>query len=167
VLDTGEADVLHDGNFQGQQVALAADASNEALTQASVLAERQLDVLLSPDQNGCAPPPLAWEPGLNSGFEARNPPATALVVEMRNDAQMAATSSIPTNGDNPDIVSMGPSRRRLVIVAEIGTETGVRGRTETTSLSRTLDHCGTASYFCHIVPATGPARTDRLLVSVG
>jgi histidine ammonia-lyase/tyrosine ammonia-lyase len=107
MFDTGDADVLHGGNFQGQQVAFAADALNEALTQAGVLAERQLDVLLSPNQNGGAPPLLAWEPGPNSGFGGTQLTATALVAEMRNDAQMAATSSIPTNGDNQDVVSMG------------------------------------------------------------
>ena len=47
------------------------------------------------------------DPGPNSGFGGTQPTATALVAEMRNDAQMAATSSIPTNGDNQDIVSMG------------------------------------------------------------
>jgi hypothetical protein len=107
MFDTGDADVLHGGNFQGQQVTLAADALNEALTQMGVLAERQPDVLLSPGQNGGAPPLLAWEPGPNSGFGGAQLTATALVAEMRNDAQMAATSSIPTNGDNQDVVSMG------------------------------------------------------------
>ncbi|MFB6231769.1 MAG: histidine ammonia-lyase [Salinibacter sp.] len=107
VLDAEDADVLHGGNFQGQQVAFAADALNEALTQVGVLAERQLDMLLSPDQNGGAPPLLAWEPGPNSGFGGAQLTATALVAEMRSDAQMAATASIPTNGDNQDVVSMG------------------------------------------------------------
>jgi histidine ammonia-lyase/tyrosine ammonia-lyase len=99
--------VLHGGNFQGQQVALAADALNEALTQIGVLAERQIDVLLSPDQNGGTPPLLAWEPGPSSGLAGAQLTATALVAELRQDAQMSATSSIPTNGDNQDIVSMG------------------------------------------------------------
>ena len=98
---------LHGANFQGQQVAFAADALNAALTQIGVLAERQLDVLLTPDRNGGAPPLLAWTPGATSGLAGAQLTATALVAEMRQDAQMTATSSIPTNGGNQDIVSMG------------------------------------------------------------
>src|SRR6056297_1264843 len=107
VIDPEEPAALHGGNFQGQQIAFAADALNEALTQVGVLAERQIDVLLSPDQNGGAPPLLAWEPGPNSGLAGAQLTATALVAELRQDAQMSGTSSIPTNGDNQDIVSMG------------------------------------------------------------
>ncbi len=107
VIDPDAPAALHGGNFQGQQVAFAADAVNEALTQIGVLAERQIDVLLSPDQNDGAPPLLAWEPGPNSGLAGAQLTATALVAEMRQDAQMTATSSIPTNNDNQDVVSMG------------------------------------------------------------
>ena len=107
VIDPDGPDVLHGGNFQGQQVAFAADALNEAVTQIGVLAERQIDVLLSPDQNGGAPPLLAWSPGPTSGLAGAQLTATALVAELRQHAQMAATSSIPTNNDNQDVVSMG------------------------------------------------------------
>jgi histidine ammonia-lyase/tyrosine ammonia-lyase len=107
VIDPEAPAALHGGNFQGQQVAFAADALNEALTQIGVLAERQIDVLLSPDQNGGAPPLLAWDPGPTSGLAGAQLTATALVAELRQDAQMAATSSIPTNDDNQDVVSMG------------------------------------------------------------
>jgi histidine ammonia-lyase/tyrosine ammonia-lyase len=98
---------LHGGNFQGQQVAFAADALNEALTQVGVLVERQIDVLLSPDENSGAPPLLAWDPGPTSGLAGAQLTATALVAELRQHAQMAGTSSIPTNDDNQDVVSMG------------------------------------------------------------
>ena len=107
VIDPEEPAALHGGNFQGQQLAFAADALNEAITQIGVLAERQVDVLLSPDQNGGAPPLLAWTPGPTSGLAGAQLTATALVAELRQNAQMAATSSIPTNNDNQDVVSMG------------------------------------------------------------
>lgn len=107
IIDPEAPAALHGGNFQGQQVAFAADALNEALTQVGVLAERQLDVLLSSDQNGGAPPLLAWNPGPTSGLAGAQLTATALVAELRQNAQMAGTSSIPTNGDNQDVVSMG------------------------------------------------------------
>jgi histidine ammonia-lyase/tyrosine ammonia-lyase len=107
VIAGEEPAVLHGGNFQGQQVALAADALNAAITQAGVLAERQVDLLLTPDRNGNAPPLLAWTPGQTSGLAGAQITATALVAELRHHAQMSATSSIPTNGDNQDVVSMG------------------------------------------------------------
>jgi len=107
ILDTNAPEALHGGNFQGQQVAFAADALNEAITQVGVLAERQIDVLLTPEENGGAPPLLAWEPGPNSGLAGAQLTATALVAELRKEAQMTATSSIPTNNDNQDVVSMG------------------------------------------------------------
>jgi histidine ammonia-lyase/tyrosine ammonia-lyase len=103
----GEA-VLHGGNFQGQQVAFAADALNAALTQAGVLAERQVDLLVTPSEsNGNAPLLLSWEPGPASGFAGAQITATALVAEMRSNTQAHATMSIPTNGRNQDVVSMG------------------------------------------------------------
>jgi histidine ammonia-lyase/tyrosine ammonia-lyase len=105
-------DVLHGGNFQGQQIAFAADALNAAVTQIGVLAERQVDLLLTPDQNGGAPPLLAWSPGTTSGLAGAQLTATALVAELRHDAQMSATASIPTNGDNQDVVSMGAMAAR-------------------------------------------------------
>jgi len=105
------AHILHGGNFQGQQVAFAADALNAALTQVGVLAERQLDLLLSPDRTG-APPLLAWTPGPTSGLAGAQLTATSLVAELRHDAQMSATASIPTNGGNQDVVSMGAMAAR-------------------------------------------------------
>jgi histidine ammonia-lyase/tyrosine ammonia-lyase len=99
--------VLHGGNFQGQQIAFACDAINAALVQAAVLAERQLDVLANPDLNGGAPLLLAWEPGATSGLAGAQITATALVAEMRHHGLPSATASIPTNGRNQDVVSMG------------------------------------------------------------
>jgi len=98
---------LHGGNFQGQQVAFAADALNQALVQAAVLAERQIDVLLNPEFNNAAPLLLAWEPGPDAGLAGAQLTATALVAEMRHAVTPASVSSIPTNGRNQDVVSMG------------------------------------------------------------
>ncbi|MDX2116341.1 MAG: aromatic amino acid ammonia-lyase [Planctomycetota bacterium] len=112
--ETDEA-VLHGGNFQGQQLAFAADALNAALVQAAVLAERQLDVLVNPELNGGAPLLLAWEPGATSGLAGAQLTATALVAEMRHHGGPVATSSIPTNGRNQDVVSMGTLAARAAL----------------------------------------------------
>jgi tyrosine ammonia-lyase len=106
--------VAHGGNFHGQQIAFAADALNAALVQVAVLAERQLDALVSPGvTNGHAPLLLAWEPGPHSGLAGAQLTATALVAEMRAHGGPAATLSIPTNGGNQDVVSMGTLAARL------------------------------------------------------
>ncbi len=110
VVWSGPADeslALHGGNFQGQQIAFAADAINSALVQAAVLAERQIDVLVNPELNNGAPLLLAWRPGATSGMAGGQITATALVAEMRHQGGPVATSSIPTNGRNQDVVSMG------------------------------------------------------------
>ena len=104
--------VLHGGNFQGQQIAFAADALNAALTQIGVLVERQIAALLNPDLNNGAPLLLAWTPGACSGLAGGQLTATALVAEMRHHANPSAITSIPTNGNNQDIVSMGSMAAR-------------------------------------------------------
>jgi tyrosine ammonia-lyase len=112
--EDGEPVCLHGGNFQGQQVAFAADALNAALTQTAVLAERQIDALLTPGvTSGYAPLLLAWEPGPQSGLAGAQITATALVAEMRAHAQPHGTFSIPTNGGNQDVVSMGTLAARM------------------------------------------------------
>ena len=111
---TGDDVVLHGGNFHGQQVGFAADALNAALTQAAVLAERQIDLLVTPSKhNDFAPLLLAWEPGACSGLAGAQITATALVAEMRAHANAHATLSMPTNGNNQDVVSMGTLAARM------------------------------------------------------
>ena len=107
--------VLHGGNFQGQQVAFASDAINTALVQTAVLAERQIDVLVNPEFNGAAPLLLAWQPGATSGMAGAQLTATALVAEMRHHSMPVAISSIPTNGRNQDVVSMGTLASRAAL----------------------------------------------------
>jgi histidine ammonia-lyase/tyrosine ammonia-lyase len=97
---------LHGGNFHGQHAAFAADALNAALTQVAVLVDRQVDALLNPRINGGAPLLLAALPGPLSGLAGAQLTSTALVAEMRLRAQAIATSSIPTNGGNQDVVPM-------------------------------------------------------------
>ncbi len=106
--------VLHGGNFHGQQVGFASDALNAALTQTAVLVERQLDLLVTPSRhNDFAPLLLAWEPGVTSGLAGAQITATALVAEMRAHAQHHATLSMPTNGNNQDVVSMATLAARM------------------------------------------------------
>ena len=109
VLCSAPPYAIHGGNFMGQHVAFASDYLALALIQMATLAERQIAWLVDEKQNrGLLPPFLqARNPGLQSGFMGAQVTATALVAEMRTRAMPASVQSIPTNGNNQDIVSMG------------------------------------------------------------
>jgi len=102
-----ERRVIHGGNFFGQQVSFVADALNLALTQLANLADRQLDSLLDPVRNGGLPPLLAANPGAQSGLAGVNLAATAIVALMRRGATPSSIQSLPTNGQNQDVVPFG------------------------------------------------------------
>ncbi|GAA1997260.1 tyrosine 2,3-aminomutase [Catenulispora subtropica] len=100
-------EVFHGANFHGQPVAFAMDFTTIALTQLGVLAERQLNRVLNRHLSYGLPEFLvAGDPGLSSGYAGAQYPATALVAENRTIGP-ASTQSVPSNGDNQDIVSMG------------------------------------------------------------
>ena len=103
---------IHGGNFHAQQIAFAADAINAALTQIGILTERQIDLLANPQQNGGAPVLLARHPGRQSGLAGAQLTATALVSEMRGRCLHHATSSVPSNCGNQDIVPMAATAGR-------------------------------------------------------
>jgi len=117
-----EETIVHGGNFMGQHVAFAADILTNAAIQLAVLAERQIaritDVTLS---NGLPPFLQGQATGLQSGFMGAQVTATALVAEMRTHAMPASIQSIPTNGNNQDVVSMGTiaARRCRCILRDV------------------------------------------------
>lgn len=105
--------VIHGGNFQGQQIAFAADTINTAITQTALLTERQLDVLCNPELNNNAPLLLAPKPGPTSGLAGAQITATAIAAELRRNNTPSATATMPTNGRNQDVVSMGAMAARV------------------------------------------------------
>ncbi|GGS57810.1 tyrosine 2,3-aminomutase [Actinokineospora fastidiosa] len=100
-------EVFHGANFHGQPVAFVMDFTVIALTQLGVFSERRTNRLLNRYLSGL-PEFLvgSGEPGLHSGFAGAQYPATALVAENRTIGP-ASTQSVPSNGDNQDVVSMG------------------------------------------------------------
>ncbi|MBY8852356.1 aromatic amino acid lyase, partial [Saccharothrix sp. MB29] len=100
-------EVFHGANFHGQPVAFAMDFLTIALTQLGVLSERRTNRMLNRHlSNGLPEFLVAGDPGLNSGMAGAQYPATALVAENRTIVP-ASTQSVPSNGDNQDVVSMG------------------------------------------------------------
>ncbi|MEV0001775.1 tyrosine 2,3-aminomutase [Micromonospora sp. NPDC050980] len=100
-------EIFHGANFHGQPVAFAMDFVTIALTQLGVLSERRSNRLFNRHLSYGLPEFLVMgEPGLNSGFAGAQYPATALIAEHRTIGP-ASTQSVPSNGDNQDVVSMG------------------------------------------------------------
>ncbi|WP_169979466.1 MULTISPECIES: tyrosine 2,3-aminomutase [unclassified Microbispora] len=100
-------EVFHGANFHGQPVAFVMDYLTIALTQLGVFSERRTNRLLNRHlSNGLPEFLVAGDPGLNSGFAGAQYPATALVAENRTIGP-ASIQSVPSNGDNQDVVSMG------------------------------------------------------------
>jgi tyrosine ammonia-lyase len=100
--------VLHGGNFYGQHVAFASDALANAVITMAVHAERRIARLCHPRLNkGLSAFLQPDNTGLQSGFMGAQVTASALLAEMRTKAVPASIQSIPTNGDNQDVVTMG------------------------------------------------------------
>src|SRR3989440_1384642 len=95
------------GNFHGQPIALALGVIGIALTTLAGLAERHLERVVNPDLSSGLPAFLAHDPGLESGFMTAQIAAAALVADCRVLATPASVQSVPTEGNQEDIVPMG------------------------------------------------------------
>jgi len=104
-----DGDVLSGGNFHGQPVALALDVVGIALATLAGLAERRLERIVNPDLSSGLPPFLARDPGLESGFMTAQIAAAALAADCRVLATPASVQSVPTEGNQEDVVPMGMS----------------------------------------------------------
>jgi histidine ammonia-lyase len=100
-------EMLSGGNFHGQHLALAFDATAVALATLAGVSERRVDRLVNPMLNEGLPAFLAGHPGLESGLMMLQVTAAALVAECRALAAPASTGSLPTSGNKEDYVSMG------------------------------------------------------------
>lgn len=99
--------VLHGANFQGTYTAMAADDLTQAIGRIAIGIERLINRILHERLNGELPAFLADEPiGLHSGLQGCQLLATSLTADIRTRQAGHGLSSIPTNGDNQDVVSM-------------------------------------------------------------
>src|SRR5881227_1128165 len=104
-----DGDILSGGNFHGQPIALALDVIGIVLATLAGLAERRLERIVNPDLSSGLPAFLARDPGLESGFMTAQIAAAALVADCRVLATPASVQSVPTEGNQEDIVPMGMS----------------------------------------------------------
>lgn len=99
-------DVISQGNFHGEPVAMAMDQLSIALAELGSIAERRLDKLMNPVFSDL-PAFLVTNEGLNSGMMIMHYTAASLVSENKVLAHPACVDSIPTSNDKEDHVSMG------------------------------------------------------------
>ncbi len=108
IIDNTNVDVLHGGNFHGDYVSLEMDKLKIVTTKMSMLIERQLNYLFNHKLNEKFPPfANLGVLGLNLGMQAAQFTATSTTAENQTLSNPMYVHSIPNNGDNQDIVSMG------------------------------------------------------------
>lgn len=116
-----DGDVLHGGNFYGQHVSFACDILALAVTKLAMLSERRFARYIDENFNKGLPPFLVQGKGagLINGFMGVQMVTTALAAEIRNLNNAASVSTIPTNANNQDVVSMGvPAAKKLLPIIE-------------------------------------------------
>ena len=108
IVDSKTGNVYHGGNFHGDYVALEMDKLKIAIAKLTMLSERQINYLLNSKLNEKFPPFLNMGTlGLNLGLQALQFTATSTTAESQTLSYPMYLHSIPNNGDNQDIVSMG------------------------------------------------------------
>jgi len=106
--------IVHNGNFHGDYVSYEMDCLKIAITKLSILLDRQMHFLLHERINQKFPPFLnANTPGLTLGLQGLQFVATSTTAESQTLSNPMSVHSIPTNGDNQDVVSMGTNSALL------------------------------------------------------
>ena len=102
----GPHEVISQGNFHGEVIALAADAMSAALFEIGSISERRIDQMLDPARSEL-PPFLARNSGLESGLMIVQYVAGASLAELHGHATPRAAFSTTTSAGQEDHVSMG------------------------------------------------------------
>jgi histidine ammonia-lyase len=102
-----DGDIVSQGKFHGEGIALALDSLAMALAEIANIAERRIERLVNPALSEGLKPFLVAAGGLNSGFMIAQYVAAALFSENKIYAHPASVDSIPTSANQEDHVSMG------------------------------------------------------------
>ncbi|SMD32188.1 histidine ammonia-lyase [Reichenbachiella faecimaris] len=108
IICTDTHNVYHGGNFHGDYVSYEMDKLKIGVTKLSMLLERQLNFLMNSRLNQIFPPFLNNQKlGFNFGLQGMQFTAVSTTAENQTLSNPMSVHSIPNNGDNQDIVSMG------------------------------------------------------------
>ncbi|MDY6967851.1 MAG: aromatic amino acid ammonia-lyase [Spirochaetota bacterium] len=107
--DTGQ--ILMGGNFYGGHIACAMDTLKTSLASVADMSDRQIELLVNPNQNRGLPADLVRAKNNGSifhyGFKAMSISASALTAEALKETMPASSFSRSTESHNQDKVSMG------------------------------------------------------------
>lgn len=108
IVDLKTQTFLHGGNFHGDYIAAMLDQLKMTLVKLTMLSERRINFFLNEHVNKIFPPFLnLGKPGLTLGLQGLQFVATSTTARSQTLAFPQYVHSIPTNGDNQDLVSMG------------------------------------------------------------
>lgn len=107
IIDPKEKKIHHSANFMGFYVTDACDMLKTDIAQASTWIHALLANLVHPRKNHDLPANLVDDPGTQNGFRPIQLLTAALAVENRKLAQAHQAFSLPTEGDNQDVNSLG------------------------------------------------------------
>ena len=108
------ADILNSGHFHAEAVGQASDTLAIAAAEIGGISERRVYRMMKGDDVS-APPFLAGNPGLESGYMMAQITAAALVSENKGLAFPASVDSITTENGQEDFVSMAPIAGRKLL----------------------------------------------------
>jgi histidine ammonia-lyase len=107
IIDAANKQIHHGANFMGYYVTDSCDILKMNISQASTWIHALLANLVHPRKNHHLPANIVENPGKNNGFRSLQLLAAALAVQNRKLAQSHQSFSLPTEGDNQDVNSLG------------------------------------------------------------
>jgi histidine ammonia-lyase len=107
IVDVAENKIYHNANFMGYYITEACDMLKMDIAQASTWIHALLAILVHPRKNNNLPANLVSEPGRQNGFRPIQLLAASLAVQNRKLAQAHQAYTLPTEGDNQDVNSLG------------------------------------------------------------
>lgn len=114
VIDYGNRNIYHGGNFHGDYVSFEMDKLKIGMTKLSLLIDRQINYLMNEKLNNILPPFVnLGKLGVNFGMQGAQFTATSTTAESQSLSFPNYIHSIPNNNDNQDIVSMGTNSALL------------------------------------------------------
>lgn len=107
IIDTIEESIHHSANFMGYYITDACDILKMNIAQASTWLHALLANLVHPRKNQNLPVNLVPNPSQQNGFRSLQLLSAALAVQNRKFAQSHQAYTLPTEGDNQDVNSLG------------------------------------------------------------
>ncbi|HVE43773.1 MAG TPA: aromatic amino acid ammonia-lyase [Gammaproteobacteria bacterium] len=107
IIDAAHDKIYHSANFMGYYVTDACDLLKMNIAQASTWLHALLANMVHARKSHQLPTNLVPNPAINNGFRSMQLLSAALAVQNRKLAQSQQAFSLPTEGDNQDVNSLG------------------------------------------------------------